>query len=315
MPAPLLILAIIGLSVTLIKATEHLVLSASKIARRLGISEYTISFLLIATATSLPETMVGITSALDKNPILSFGTAIGSNIALLTLIPALPILLGSVIHTRYAIVSKDIYFGSLFAMFPLLLSLDGSLNRIDGIILLIAYVGYTQVVLRRSKGIESLVDIVERTNVVKQFIVFILSLSFVLISSNLIVKLAEVLSNRLGMGLAFIGLTITAIGTSLPEITFSIQAARKHKQGEVLGDIIGSLIVNSTLVLGVTAVIFPIILTSTLINISGIMFMLLSLALFLRIVKTQAKIDKWEAVVMIFIYILFIAGEYFFSSI
>ena len=310
MTALLFLLAIIAGSLILVKGTRIFITSASKIARHFRVSEYTISFLLIATATSLPETMVGITSALDKNPILSFGNAVGSNIALLTLIPALPILLGTTLKTHRILTSKDIYYGGFFSLLPLLLTIDGKLSRIDGVVLITLWLFYIVSMLRKSRGIESLIDRVERTNLWKQVIFFLLGLGMILGASEMIVSSAEKISASLGLGLAFIGLTITAIGTSLPEIAFSIEAARKHKPGEILGDILGSLVTNSTMVLGVTAVIFPIQIPGRIgINPTAV-FMIISLAIFLRASQTQEKLDKWEAITMLFVYVLFILGEY-----
>jgi cation:H+ antiporter len=298
-------------SVVLIKAVTLFIRSTAKIAHHFKISGYTISFLLIAIATSLPETVVGITSALEGNPVLSYGNALGSNIALLTIIVAIPSLINSGLKTREIYRTHDIYYTALFSLLALVLSLDGTLSRIDGIALLVSYTIYILAVLRRSHGIESLFDSLERINIWKEFVLFTIALILLLVASDGIVTSAVNLSQALGLGLAFIGLTLTAIGTSLPEIAYSIGAVKSHKENDVLGDVIGSVVANSTLVLGITSVIHPITLPSLELSISSVSFMLVSLLLFLVFASTNRRLEKYEAFILVNIYVLFVIVEYF----
>jgi cation:H+ antiporter len=298
-------------SLILIKAVSMFIRSASKIAHHFKISGYTISFLLVAIATSLPETVVGITSAIEKNPILSYGNALGSNIALLTIIVAIPGLINSGIKTREIYRTHDIYYTALFSLLALSMSLDGQISRMDGVALLVSYIIYIVAVLRRSHGIESLFDTLERINIWKQAVFFTVSLVLLLIASEGIVKGAINLSSSLGLGLAFVGLTVTAIGTSLPEIAYAIRAVKDNKENEILGDVIGSVVANSTLVLGITAVIYPIKLPSLGMSISSIMFLLISLLLFLIFASTKRRLERFETVILFTLYLVFVAVEFF----
>ncbi|HLC93855.1 MAG TPA: sodium:calcium antiporter [Patescibacteria group bacterium] len=301
----------------LIKSTGLFIGSSSKIARYFSLSGYTITFLLIATSTSLPETVVGITSALDKNPILSFGNAIGSNIALLTLVIAIPILIGTNIGTHQIIKSEDIYHMALFSMLPILLSIDGTLSQIDGIILFAGYIGNAIVVIKRSTGIESLIEKIEHSsiNIWKQFSIFAAALLVIIATSQAIVKSAENISSLLGISLGFVGLTLTAVGTSLPELSFAIQVMKKHKPQEVLGDVTGSVVANATLVLGLTATIHPITINKSTMGPSTLIIMALTLLIFLKAAKTKEKLDKIEAVALLCVYLLFILVEYYLQGI
>jgi cation:H+ antiporter len=285
--------------------------SAAKVAHHFKISGYTISFLLVAIATSLPETVVGITSALEKNPVLSYGNALGSNIALLTIIVAIPGLINSGLKTREIYRTHDIYYTALFSLLALSMSLDGQISRIDGIALLVSYIIYIMAVLRRSRGLESLFDSLERINIWKEIVFFTVSLVLILVSSQGIVTSALNLSASLGLGLAFVGLTITAMGTSLPEIAYAVGAVKNNKENEILGDVIGSVVANSTLVLGITALIYPIKLPSLSMSISSIIFLLVSLLLFLIFASTKRRLERFEAVVLFTLYIVFIVVEFF----
>lgn len=288
--------------------------SSSKIAHHFKISGYTISFLLVAIATSLPETVVGITSALEGNPILSYGNAMGSNIALLTVIIAIPGILNSGIKTREIFRTNDIYYTALFSLMSLSLTLDGSLSRIDGAALVVAYVVYITVVLRRSHGLESIFDALERVNVWKEAVFFAISLVILLGASEGIVRGAENVSLLLGLSLGFVGLTLTAIGTSLPEIAYAVGAVKEDKEKEVLGDVIGSVVANSTLVLGITSLIYPIDIFSSKMGAGGnyllIAFMAFTLLTFLRFMKTERRLDKKESIILFLLYLVFIVLQY-----
>lgn len=300
------LLIIFGSSVLLVKAVSLFISSSSKLARQAGISEFTISFLLVAIATSLPETVVGVTSAIQKNPILSYGNAIGSNVALVTLIISIPILLGSNISTRFIIHSKDIYYSTFFAFMPLMFAVDGTITQIDGAILLAAYIIYSFTILRRSRGVEKLLETFDNTNIYKEVLLFILSLVLLLGASEGIVKSAIKISEGLGWALGFVGVTLTAIGTSLPEIAYALGSAKKNRQDEILGNIIGSVVANSTFVLGITSMISPIKLKGSNFGASTIFFLILTLLLFLNFTKSREKLDKKEAVIQLMLYALFV---------
>jgi cation:H+ antiporter len=305
------ILIIILSSVVLIKAVSLFIDSSTKIAHTLNISGYTVSFLLVAIATSLPETVVGVTSAVQGKSILSYGNALGSNIALLTVVVAIPGLMNSGIKTRAIFQSNDIYYTAFFSLLALLLSLDGVLSRTDGLALLIGYSIYSVSVLRRGSPIERLIHTFERTNIWKQAFLFIGSLALLLLASEGIVRGALNISLELKLALGFVGLTLTALGTSLPEIAYAIGAVKKSQESEVLGDVVGSVVANSTLVLGITSLVAPIVMSNSNLGISSNIFMVLAVLLFLTFSKTKGRLDRRESFILIMVYILFVGVEYY----
>jgi len=308
-------LLIIVASIILVQAIKMFINASSKIARHIGISAYTISFLVVAIATSLPEVVVGITSALEGNPNLSFGNAIGSNIALLTLVIALPVFFSAKgISTRTILHSRDAYYSVFFALLPITLIVDGTLTRVDASILLITYFFYFVKVWRRSSQIEHILEQFEGVNIWKEGFFFLLSLVFLLGASELIVYSASTLSLGLGWGLTFVGLTVTAIGTSLPEIAFTLGASRGRYQQEILGDIVGSIVANSTFVLGLTALIHPITITNGEVSFTSLGLFVVIMLVFLRFTRTKEKIDKFEAAILLMMYFGFIAVEYFLQT-
>lgn len=313
LPANIVILIISALVIS--RAIKVFINSSTKLAQLLNISEYTISFLVISIATSLPELVVAITSGLKQNSILSYGDAIGSNLALLTLVMAIPILAGHSISTKDIIKSNDIYYSAFFLTLALVMALDGTITRIDGGALIIGYFYYSSSVLKRGTVLEQLLDNFkrEKTNVWKEGVLFIFSLVLLLAASQGIVSSAIDISTNLNVSLGFVGLTITALGTSLPEIAFvlSIMKDSHSNKDEIMGDVVGSVVANSTLVLGTAALIYPIKLGGTRFGLSTIMIILSTLLLFLAFSKTDEKIDKREAVALLVVYAIFISLEYY----
>lgn len=313
---PILNLLVMFLSaLVLIKSVDWFMDSTSKLAHHFKISTYTISFFLIAIATSLPETIVGITSALNKNSLLSFGNIVGANIALLTLVISIPVLINSSISTRAILRSKDMYVAFILALLPHALILDGVLSRTDGLILLVMYTFYAYFTFRESKGLELIIEKLEHINIWKQVSIFILSLLLLLLASDIIVKQALSLSSQLGLSITFIGLTLTAMGTTLPETVFAIGAVKGRYQQQVLGNILGSVVANSTMVLGIASILYPINISPiTNGKLSAIIFFVITLIFFIAFAKSKENITRLEAFILLSIYFIFLFIEYQFSG-
>jgi len=304
------LLLILGSSLVLVKAVKWFINATTTISKELKISGYTISFLLVSIATSLPEIVVGITSAVEDKAILSYGNALGSNIALLTLVIAFACFMGKGIKTERIFRSKDIYFSSLFSLMAVALALDKRISTTTGILLVLVYVIYSLAFLRSSTPLERISEKLDEVNLWKQGVVFIASLGLLIISSEGIVKGAVNLSELLNLQLGFIGLSITALGTSLPEIAYSIAALKVDEEEEILGDIIGSVSANSTIVLGITAIIRPIEITNGGISIFTYAFAVLTTLLFFGFCKTKENLSKLESITLLFVYIGFLVAQF-----
>ena len=226
----------------------------------------------------------------------------------LTVILAIPLLVGGSISTKEIIKNKDLIYTVFFGIFPLLLIYDGMLSRFDGILLLTAYLLYLTLVLRRNTVLDAIVNNLHNIKVYKEFAFFILSVCALLLSVELLVKLAENIGMLLNIPLIFIGITLTALGTSLPELVFGLKAIKMHHKGEVLGNIVGSVVANSTLVLGVTALISPISKDSNM-GFTSTIFLFVTLLLFYIFSVTSKKLSRVEAAILICVYIIFLFLE------
>jgi len=298
--------------VILVTAGSFLVKSLSKIGSYLHVSEFVVGFIIMAIATSLPELFVGISSALAKNTALALGNVIGANILDLTLVIGIAILLkrGIVIESKKT--KTDALYMFFIAALPFVLMWVGHLiSRIDGIILLGAFFFYARKLYKERKVFKKEIkDSEKRWEPVLNTAIFIFSLVLLFLSSRFVVKYATLLSIDLLLPPILIGLFLVSIGTTLPELTFESRAVLTGHSEMALGDLIGSVIVNSTLVLGVTALILPITANFLLFISSGI-FMLIVAFLFATFVESGNKLYIKEGISLILLYVFFIIIEFY----
>ena len=290
-----------------------IVRSLDAIARFLRMTEFTAAFIIMAIATSLPELFVGISSAISKTPALSLGNIIGANILNLTLTTGLIIVAARGIKVKSRETKRD----SLFMLIPIILLLvlffiGNSLSRIDGIILVSLFFIYSyELIKRRKKEFrEHLTDHVKKYNIVLQSMLFVVLVVIMFFSSKLVVHYAKLLSIDLNLPPIMIGLFLISIGTVLPELTFGISAALKNKGEMALGDQIGTIVANSTLIIGLTAIIYPITAEFLLFAVSAA-FLLFSAFLFATFFQTGNKIYIIEGLALIFLYLLFVFIEFY----
>jgi|TARA_Y100000310_G_scaffold253216_1_gene260036 cation:H+ antiporter len=303
------ILILIISAFVLAKSGTLLVRSLSKLARFLKVSEYMIAFVLVAFATSVPELFVGIVSALNKTPEISLGNVIGSNIADVTLVMGIIALLGRYTKIQNKFIFKDLFYMFLIALVPILLMLDNLLSRLDGFILLIIFFLYMYKMIHKNKSVER-INNVHYTEVFKNFGIFFLSILLLLGSAEFLVRSAKEISIELNLPILLIGLFVVAIGTSLPELVYGSRAVLlKHKE-QALGNIMGSIVANSTAVLGITAIITPIAFNFSLFLISG-SFMIFALFIFMIFIRSGSAITWREGVALLMLYILFIIVQFY----
>lgn len=308
--------------IILVMSNSFLVKSLSKISYFLNLNEFTIGFILVSVATSLPEIFVGIMSAINGVPQFSIGNVIGSNILDLTLVIGIAAILAKTINIESKIIKKDMVYMLLLTLLPVFLFIDhhiwkslglfpnmiAGLSRFDGIILLAAFVFYMYRLITQESQFSKTVEHTPKKEAVKYMLLFLSSLFLLLISANYVVSYAEKLSIDINMSPFLMGIFLISLGTSLPELMFETKAVLSGHQSMAIGDLVGSVITNSTLVLGITAIIMP-IQVNTLIYLTSIMFMLFSAFIFFTFAESDNKITWTEGVSLLFLYVLFIVIE------
>ena len=301
--------------IVLVLSGSWLVRSLSKIAYFLRISEFVIGFIIMAFSTSIPELFVGITSALAKNSALALGTVIGANIIDLTIVIGIAVILARGIKIPSKKIQKDALYMVFIAALPIVLMLLGNkLSRLDGIILIVVFLFYMYHLIKERKRFKREVEErIKHWEIVLNVIIFILSLVLLFLSAKYVVHYATEISMELLLPPILVGLFLVSIGTTLPELTFDIQAVMKKHPEMALGDVIGSVVINSTLVLGITSVIYP-ITAHFLLFFSSAFLMLVIAFIFATFVESGKKLYLKEGIALLLLYTFFIIIEFYIKT-
>lgn len=263
-----IILLIVGL-VLILGGANYLTDGAAAVARRFGMSDLMVGLTIVAFGTSAPELTISMMSAIDGNTGIAIGNVVGSNI-FNTLIIIGAVAVARPIKITGGIMSKEIPLVVLSAAALLAMGsskwLDGTtpiISRVDGILLLLFFAIFMRYVFSQSK--QKMPETSENSNETKpvqtalwKSVIFIIGgLAALIYGGDLFVDKASAIASSLGVSDAIIGLTIVAMGTSLPELATSLTAAIKGNSGIAIGNVIGSNIFNIFLVLGCSATIRP----------------------------------------------------------
>lgn len=260
-----ILLLVVGF-VLLMKGADWFVEGASKLADKLGIPQLVIGLTIVAMGTSFPEAAVSITSALKGSAEITIGNVVGSNIfnvlvilGVTSVICAMPVQKSTI---RYEI-PFTIFVTVLLAVLGLK---DNTISRLDGVILWVFMIVYLLYLLRLAKKGEVSEDIPEaqkNDRVWKMLLMIVVGGAMIVFGSDVTVDAATNLATMFGMSERFIGLTIVAFGTSLPELVTSVTAGRKGKTDIAVGNIVGSNIFNILFVVGTSALITPVVYSAS----------------------------------------------------
>lgn len=255
------ILAIVAGLALLVWSADRFIDGAAATARHFGMSPLLIGMVIVGFGTSAPEMVVSVMSALDGSPGIALGNAYGSNIANIALILGVTVLISPIV-VRPQIVKEEM--PALLAVTVLSAGLlrDGALTVADGAVLLAILVAYmVWTVCKNLKGADNLIGDVseelEQTGLGRGLAWLVLGLIVLVLSSRLLVWGAVTVAQSLGVSDLIIGLTVVAVGTSLPELASSVTAARKGEHDIALGNVVGSNLFNTLAVVGLAAVISP----------------------------------------------------------
>lgn len=309
------ILIFIASCLLLIRSGTWVVGSLTRIAKSLGWREFTVSFILMAFTTSLPEFFIGLSSIFHRTPQLSFGNIIGANILNLTLGVGTAVLIAKSLKLGSQITQRTSLFTALIAFLPILLIIDGKISRIDGMILLLVLVFYSKYLFKEQKRFTKvLIDRFKRDWAqfklfLKDLGMFLGGITLLLISSEGIVRSAVFLAQKANMSLWISGTIFVALGTTLPELTFGIRAISMGHKEMVLGNLMGSIVINSTLILGLVSLTSPFYPANLSLYFIGIIFTPIVALSFAFFARTGREITRKEALVLLGIYALFIVFQ------
>lgn len=300
-----LILLVVGF-VLLIKGSDFFVDGSSNIASILKIPTLIVGLTIVAFGTSAPEAAVSITSSLSGNNALAVSNVIGSNLFNMMLIIGLCALLRELKIGR-DVLNKDLPFLVVItAILSAFIIIGWSISRIEGIILLLLIIGYVAYLVYSAKNTKE-AQIVEKPkmSLLRSIIYIVGGMAGIIIGADFVVDSASYIAMAFGMSETLVGLTIVAIGTSLPELVTSLTALKKDENQLIIGNVIGSNIFNILFVLGASSIISPITINPNMIV--DIALMLGVTILFFIFGKTQDKYDKKEGFILVALFIAYMA--------
>jgi cation:H+ antiporter len=250
--------------ILLVWGADRMVVGAAVIARNLGVTPMVIGLTVVGFATSAPEILVSATAAIRDVSSLALGNAFGSNIANIGLVVGVAAILHPLTVESEAL-SRELPAMVAVSLIPVILLIDLTLSRLDGVILLIAFFCFIYWVIKlgkRSSGhdaieAEYVTEIPEAVTQRMAILWIIIGLVVLVVGSNALVWGSQNIAREVGVSDLVIGVTVVAIGTSLPELAVAVIAVRKGLHGLALGNIIGSNAFNMLAVIGVAGVIRP----------------------------------------------------------
>jgi len=285
--------------IILVKSADYFIESIVSMAKWFGISEFFIGLTVVSIGTSLPELGTAFMSLIYNKPELIVGNVIGANILDMSIVIAIAAMITNLIVQR-DIINYDL--PALLAvsfLFWIFMS-DGYITWLEGILFVVVYIGY--VLMVGEERVE-----ISHGKVFERRKTFFLFLSFIglLLGAEMVVNSASDITNFLGISTTVFGLTLVSIGTTLPELTTSVMSAWKGEKELALGNITGSVLFNLCIILGISSIFTPIPIVEI---VSSISFpIMVGLVIILGIMAMDKEITKFDALVLLAIYISFLS--------
>ena len=304
-------LALIGGLVLLTAGGEFLVSGAGKLAKRLGMSSLLIGLTIVAFGTSMPELFVGLIALFQDHPDILTGNAIGSNIANVGLILGICALI-TPLPVRFKSVSRELYIVLGATLVVFFMAWHGSFPRVLGFIFVAFLIFYTVQSFRQaannktSKQNESQRDNADELTVLPPvLLLIIIGLALLPFGSNFFIKGAVDIARHFGVSDLVIGLTVAAVGTSLPELASCLAAIRQRQTKILVGNIIGSNLFNLLMVLGFCGLLIPFPMSSNLLS-RDIPVMFSLAAVLLPILAVQQGLNRFHGFILLASYVSYL---------
>lgn len=308
--------AIVAGLVVLVWSADRFVDGAAATARHLGLPPLLIGMVVIGFGTSAPELMVSALAAVQGNPSLALGNAYGSNITNIALIAGLVGLISPLtVHSQ--VIRQELPVLGVMTLISLWCLFDGVISRIDAVILLLLLGGFLGYSIWRSQrpGTDALQTDVEadaagqNMSLKRSVIWTLIGLVLLIVSSRFLVWGAVTIAEAFGVSDLIIGLTVVAIGTSLPELASSISAVRKNEHDLVIGNVVGSNLFNTLAVVGLAGVIQPIDVDPEVLVRDWPVMAALTLALLIFGIglKGQGRINRLEGALLLASFVAYTA--------
>ena len=304
-----IVLLVVGM-VLLIKGADFFVDGSSKIAKAFHIPSLIIGLTLVSMGTSAPELSVSLNAALSGSNEICLGNVVGSNLCNTLLILGIsavfvPLLITKDMKKFDIPILVGIY--ALMVLFAFVITPE-KLDRVESIVLLLSFAGYLVLLLFRAKKEavqEEEEEKLSKGKLALSAVLALVGLAAIIFGGDLVVDSASSIATQLGMSETLVGLTIVAVGTSLPELVTSVVAAMKKENDIAVGNVIGSNIFNVLLILGTTSVIKPLAINSAVMI---DLVILLGTGLIVLLISQLFKdVKRWHGIVLMLLYVAYLA--------
>jgi len=283
---------------------------SAKLAENFHLSKYIVGFVIIAFISIIPETLISINAAIAGIPEFGLGTLFGSNVADLTLIFAILIIYaGRGIRIESKIL-KNVRLYPFFLFLPLLFGLNGSYSRVEGVPLILAGALFYYLVFKN--GMEVSERLHNGDGKYKNFLLLLVAMAMLLVGSHFTVTSATDLAHTLKISPILIAMLVVSLGTTMPELFYSLKSVKKKDDGLAIGDIMGSVLADATIVVGILAVISPFSFPVKIIYITGAFMVVASLVL-LSFMKSGRKISRKEGFMLLAFWVIYALTEFIMS--
>ena len=296
--------------VLLVVGGDFLVRASVALSLKFNISKMVIGLTVVSFATSLPELLVSLNAALNGSPSIAINNVVGSNVANIGLVLGITALIGAIYvnKTFYKFNWPVLMIFSLALYY--FLSNDNQLTALEGAVLFVALILFVIIVLKTSKLTEKddSIDVLSLVSTFKITVWLLIGGISLYFGSDWLVKGAVVIAKEIGVSEAVISVSIIAVGTSIPELAASVMAVVRNEKSISLGNLIGSNIFNIGSVLGLTAMVKPIVVDDPLIVSRDLIWMLIFAAILLpfSLILKRNEIRKTEGFALVFVYGVFI---------
>lgn len=289
-------LLVIGFTM-LVKGADWFVDGSAGIAKKLGIPQLVIGLTIVAMGTSAPEAAVSINASIKGNSGIAIGNVVGSNILNILIILGISAVLATMAIQKSTLKYEIPYMIFVTVVLIVLGISDEYVTRMEGVILWVLFLVYLAYLFKLAKqGADE--DSIENRPGWKLCISMIVGGAIVVWGSDITVDSATAIAQMIGLSERFIGLTIVALGTSLPELVTSVVAARKGNADIAIGNIVGSNIFNILFVIGTASIIAPVMYESVFL-IDGIIAVLAGVLLWISVIKTRSLRKPWGIVYLV----------------
>lgn len=304
---PMLFWSLIGvLSIVLImKSASQALDSIIRYAEKTKLSHYFVGLLIVSIGTSLPEIFTAIISSLEGEPALVLGDAMGASIVDITLVLAMVAIVAGTLKVKKTEVHISWWKVLMVVALPLLLAIDGRFSRLDGVLMLLGFVIYYGFSIYHEVKHQKIVKDIPTSFTLKETFIFGVNIALLIFGTLLLVSSASKLSTMFGIPTFLFGAVFLSICTTSPEFIIELKSLMKKTAPIAFGDIFGSVICNTSLVLGLATVIHPITIDLVSFYTVGIiMFVVIMVSLF---ILEKEILKRWEGIALFMVYLLFLA--------